>query len=190
MPRLIAILAFVFIEATYLVSMNNLEAGVLPAIFGGVIAFAASVYFGDRWIDKQNNPPVVSVAMPPAKAYAVIKKALRRTRVGQRRWVIADHDPRAYNIYAVAEWIDPPFEILSLGMREPLFRQVVLEVDIYRDRETRTTSVELRWAMDADLTKLGCIQLQRITTAEILAALHEASIHPAIAAGAVFQEEE
>jgi hypothetical protein len=97
-----------------------------------------------------DNPPPVYVDSPPPRVYAAIKKAIAGFYLGEYHFRIVTTDPNELSIRAVMEYrerLRPELQHFSpKGYR---FHQVILDVVVGLDKETRKSKVRFVWTVHA-----------------------------------------
>jgi len=97
-----------------------------------------------------DNPPPVYVDSPPPRVYAAIKKAIAGFYLGEYHFRIVTADPNELSIRAVMEYrerLRPELQHFSpKGYR---FHQVILDVVVELDKETRKSKVRFVWTVHA-----------------------------------------
>lgn len=177
MPRFIAILTFIAIEWIFLVTMNNLEIGFLPAVGGAFIAWAGTGYLCKLNDQKKDCPPALSFNMPPPKAYAVVKKAIKRFPPDDgARFKIQDDDRTDLTINAICEWKEKSEGKVSLDASSDGFThfQLVLDVSVKKNQVTNLTDVLFNWGVISPATRGRANMLQASMTRAIKDALTSA----------------
>lgn len=175
MSLALAIFAFFGVEVFCYFAFYNLEVGFLPGL--GIAALVFFLY--RRYQSKQDyladNPPPASFRMPAPKAYATVKRTLKRFHWGERRWSIPDSDPTDLSIHAVSEWHDRSWKgHPHLAPDGSLPRKVVLDVQIAKNKTTGAAEVHMQWQVYSPITRSETNDLQRYTSEAILEALQEA----------------
>lgn len=95
-----------------------------------------------------DNPKPVYVDAPPPKVYAAIRRGLAGFHMGEQHFRIVVADPTTLTLRAVSEWrerVDK--DLVFIHPQGYTFHQVILDVSVALDKETRKTRVSLRWSM-------------------------------------------
>jgi len=99
---------------------------------------------------KLDNPPPVYVEAPPPRVYAAIKKAIAGFYLGEYHFRIVTADPNELSLRAVMEYrerLRP--ELQHFNPKGYRFHQVLLDIAVELDKETRKSKVRFVWTVHA-----------------------------------------
>jgi hypothetical protein len=170
----LGILTFFIVEAHYLNTIYNLEAGFAPGIgLGFVVCIAIEV-----WLACKDNklyspePDIYRVSTP--RAFGLIKRVLKSYYDGNRRWRINYDDRLTGEIHASMHFVDDSYSDMKwLAPKGRVERTINLQIFL-TDQKKHGTVIELYWTVDSPLSRADCNLIIRDTSADIHNQLIEA----------------
>lgn len=113
---------------------------------------------------RADRPEPIVVSAPPPRVYAVLKRALSGFYAGEHHFRIVTADPTNLTIRAVMEWrerIDKDF--LPLYPQGFKLNQIMLDVAVFTDRQSKQTKVEIRWTIYSLFLRGRVALVQKLT---------------------------
>ena len=177
MPLGIAILTFFGFEFLVALTIKNLEIGFFPAIITAGFCHWVSAEKEQRLHAFLDNPAIVTFDIPITRAYASIKRVLKTFNFGERSWRLLHDERNNYSITAICQWKDYSMKDHKILVPDGyLFRQVILQVALRRNGETKLTEVGMRWTIESPMGRGECNELQAYTTVAVKKALRHLEI--------------
>ncbi len=132
---------------------------------GAVALISVPVLVGMRLMHRvEDNPQPVFFNEPPPKIYAAIKKALSGFHMGEHHYRIVNADPTKLTLRAVMEWRERESrDLLFLNPQGYKLNQILLDVFVSLDRETKQTKVQFVWTIYALFFRGRVRLIQRVT---------------------------
>jgi hypothetical protein len=132
---------------------------------GALALLSVPVLIGMRLMHRiEDNPQHVYFTEPPPKVYAAIKRVLAGLHMGEHHYRIVMADPTKLTLRAVMEWRDRESkDLLFLNPQGYKLNQILLDVIVSLDRETKQTKVQFVWTIYALFFRGRVRLIQRVT---------------------------
>ena len=174
MPLGIAILTFFGFEFLIALTIQNLEIGFFPAIITACFCYWISSKKEQNLHAFLDNPAITTFDIPVTRAYAIIKRVLKTFNFGEHSWRLQHDERNNYSITAICQWKDYSMKDHKLLVLDGyLFRQVVLQIALRRNGETKLTELGMRWTIESPMGRGECNALQAYTTIAVKKALRD-----------------
>lgn len=132
---------------------------------GALALLSVPALIGMRLMHRvEDNPQPVYFNEPPPKIYAAIKKVLSGFYMGEHHYRIVNADPTNLTLRAVMEWRERESrDLLFLNPQGYKLNQILLDVFVSLDRETKQTKVQFVWTIYALFFRGRVRLIQRVT---------------------------